>query len=388
MTLDKGFVPAVNQMLARASGDKYSDIEALVAKAGSVDKLKREHAKELKHARMSARAASDDPRWPDRTVTYKLAHEVLPMEQGSEQEKALHNKVMNFEVPVFEWATPHPKVPEKDDNYIFNSRKLVVLLDALKHGDNVWIHGHTGSGKTTFVEQVAARLYWPVMRINGDSEISRLDLVGREHLTQKDGTTISTFVDGMLPQALTQGCLLLLDEFDATRPDIIYCLNPVTEGSGLTIPEAAGRHVAPDPYFRVVACCNSKGQGDEYGVYGAVRAHSAATLGRFPVWLHHDYLPMESEIALLVDKTGIDDAIARNWVRFAQEMRDSFLRGHIITVISPRELISACERYQRYLALLDNADEAHKLVADTVIVERATDTDRTVIEEILQRVFG
>ena len=264
---------------------------------------------------------------------------------------------------------------------------LVAYLDAMAGGDPVWNYGHTGCGKTTFVEQVAARLNYPVLRVNCDSDIGRMDLVGRDNLTREEGQTQSEFIDGIVPQALEHGAILLVDEFDASRGETAYVLQRVTEMKGLMIAEDGARYVPPHPMFRIAACCNSRGQGDEYGIYPAVRVQSQAVLNRFTVWLEHDYLPPEREIKLIKAKSGVHQDVATKWVGFASGIREAFKRGDVLSVASPRELVSACQRFVRYCALMSDKD-AHNLAMETTFLSKASGNDRAKFVEIAQRIFG
>lgn len=293
-------------------------------------------------------------------------------------------KRFDFDVPMYEWDAPHPLVPELDQDYIFEKKNLALALDALVAGDNAWMYGHTGSGKTTFFEQIAARLNWPVVRVNGDSDISRFELVGKTDF--KDGAT--TFTPGVLVTALEQGAMLLMDEFDVTRSETSYILNRMLENRGLLLLEDGGRFVAPHPTFRIVAACNSRGNGDEYGIYPAVRTQSAATRSRFTVWIEHDYLKPEQETKLLMSKTNIVKDMADKWVRLANEVREAFKRGQVLEVISPRELLAACTRYQRLTVRIGDQKEALKMAIEAAVLSRCSASDRAAIAEMTQRVFG
>jgi len=138
----------------------------------------------------------------------------------------------------------------------------------------------------------------------------------------------------------------------------------------------------------MVAACNSRGNGDEYGIYPAVRAQSAATRSRFTVWIEHDYLKAEQETKLLISKTNIAKELAQKWVRLANEVRDAFKRGQVLEVISPRELLAACTRYQRLNVRLKDDKEALKMAIEAAVLSRCSSSDRAAIAEMTQRVFG
>ena len=390
-TIDAKMIPAIDSLLQSAGVNL--NIEALLfakdqlhavideneSRRLKVTELEAKLAAAKSTAKFEVAAAATDA-LPAGQVVWKNAAKVFGV-------KGTQAKVMQFDIPTWEWDAPHPWVPSVDEDYIFEPKMLVAYLDALAGGDPVWNYGHTGCGKTTFVEQVAARTGYPVLRVNCDSDIGRLDLVGRDKIVNDGGVTTSTFIDGIVPQALANGCILLVDEFDASRGETAYVLQRVTEMKGLMIAEDGARYVPPHPMFRIAACCNSRGQGDEFGIYPAVRVQSQAVLNRFTVWLEHDYLPAEQETKLLVSKSGIAEELAKKWVGFANGIREAFRRGDVLSVVSPRELVSACQRYVRYGALMD-AMEAHNLSMETTFLSKASGNDRAKFVEIAQRVFG
>ena len=198
--------------------------------------------------------------------------------------------MFNFRVPVWHWEDEPDEVPVLDPNYIFRPMDLFKTLMTIVTDQRMWLKGHTGTGKTTLVEQVAARLRWPVLRINFDSEITRLDLIGRDVLRTENGQTVSMFADGLLPKGLAGPYILLLDEFDRIRPDIAYVMQRALEGNGLTVVEDGGRHIVPHQWTRTIATANTAGQGDDTGLYPGARPQSAALLDRFTSWADIDYL--------------------------------------------------------------------------------------------------
>jgi cobaltochelatase CobS len=293
-------------------------------------------------------------------------------------------KAFAFDVPVFDWDAPHPLVPTIDPDYVFDLKNTALILDALVNGDNAWVFGHTGSGKTTIIEQIAARLSWPLMRINGDSDISRFELIGKTDL--RDGATV--FTEGVLPIGLQNGCIILMDEYDMLRGETAYVLQRLAEGKGLMLLEDGGRYVAPHPMTRLIAACNSRGNGDEFGIYPAVRTQSAAVRSRFTAWVEHDYLKTDQETQLLIKKTGIGEEMAGKFVRLANEVRDAFKRGVILEVVSPRELLAAATRYMRLSSRLGDEREATRMTLESALLSRCSSADRATLSEISQRVFG
>ena len=209
----------------------------------------------------------------------------------------------DFEVLVWDWDEPNPNVPEIDPHYIFRPEELMRVLYALITNQRCYLFGDTGTGKTTLVEQVAARLRWMFKRVNFDSEISRFDLIGRETLTtDASGATISKFVDGILPQMMSAPFIGCFDEIDFCRADISYVMQSSLEGNGLVITEDGGRLVNPHSHFRMFATGNTQGQGDEKGLYQGARPQSMAFLDRFTVWGKVDYLKADDRRKLIERK--------------------------------------------------------------------------------------
>lgn len=233
-------------------------------------------------------------------------------------------KDLDFEVPVFKGHNQN--VPEIDEHYKFRKEYLVPILWALMHNKNAWLSGHTGTGKSTLITQICARLNWPLVRVNFDSEISRMDLVGRDVLKRDDdGTTVSMFVDGILPQALQQPCVLLCDEVDFIRPDVAYVFQRALESEGLLISEDGGRLVKPHPYSRIIATGNTQGQGDDTGIYQGARAQSMALLDRFTVWVQCDYLDITEERKLVTESVkDIDEGLMDQIMAYVTEHRKAF----------------------------------------------------------------
>ena len=280
----------------------------------------------------------------------------------------------NHDLPVnvLSWSFDHPGVPAKIEGYHFRPELVDSLAYALTVNERIYLSGHTGTGKSSLVDQVAAYLNWPVVRVNFDSEISRMDLIGREVLTQEDGTTVSKFVDGILPTAMQQPCILLLDEIDFVRPDVAYVLQRLLETDGeLVITEDGGRRVKPHPLFRIVATGNTKGQGDETGHYTGARTQSAAFLDRFCVWADVPYL----DAAQITEMTGKSEIAS-----YYAEHVAAFIDGQVNLPLSPRG-VTAWNRMARVVGDVKTAFNA-------TLLNRATEADRAVMSGIADRVLA
>lgn len=246
----------------------------------------------------------------------------------------IDDPMLAFDVPVFEWDDAHPDVPARIEGYQFRVGLLTQMLYALIRNKRALLTGHTGTGKTTLIEQIASYLGWPVCRINLDSDMGRLDLVGRDVL--KDGS--SSFVDGVLPDAMNFGYLMILDEYDAGRPDVMMALQRPLEGKGLIVTEDGGRVVEPDPWFRIVATGNTRGRGDDHGSYSGTRPMNGAQLDRFTVWAEVDYLPHDETVALLTSR-GADEGTASKMASYFATHTTGFKQGDTQVPMTPRTLL-------------------------------------------------
>lgn len=318
---------------------------------------------------------------PSGSVKWQTAKDVFSPPAGSEH-------LFDFDVPVGEWDDVHPYVPARDENYVFDAEILVPFLIAMRDGTNPWLRGHTGTGKTTLVEQVFARLNLPVYRVNLDSDITRGELVGREVLrTDKDGNTVSQWVDGIIPRAMQEPCCLLLDEIDASRPDLGFVLQRLTEGKGFMLLEDGGRTIMPHPVFRIAATANTNGRGDETGLYSGTRALGAAFVNRFKPYLEVDYMSSDEESALIQECVpDLTPDEAKNIAAYALEHRTAFKQGGVTLPCSPRDTISMAFAMVAYRAF--GTEQATKLAFKTTFTNAADLDDRQVIAGIAQRIFN
>lgn len=318
--------------------------------------------------------------WPAYSIKTDKAADIFKV--GSSARKAF-----DFDVPVFVWDAPCPEVPSVDDTYIFRPQVLISVLYALVTGENLWLSGHTGTGKSTLVEQVCARLGWPMARINLDSEITRLDLMGRDVITQTNGQTVTHFEEGILPRALQRPMVLLLDECDFGRPDVMYCLQRVNEGTGVTLTEDGGRHIKPHPLFRVMATANTLGQGDDTGLYQGARIQSAAFLDRFTVWATVDPLSRDDVSSLIQRRvSGLDKNETNRIAQYVTEHGVAFRERQVGTPVSPRAAIAIARSFATYSALMP-ADRAREKALAQAVIDRAPETDRKVLVGIADRVW-
>ena len=320
---------------------------------------------------------------PKGRVTTIKAHTAFGLKRGKE--------AFDFDVPIWEWDSPHAHVPDIDADYVFRPFELFRILYALITNQRAYLHGHTGSGKTTLVEQVAARLQWPFMRVNFDSEITRMDLIGRDVLTNEGGVTSSTFVEGILPQMMSGPYIGCFDELDFVRPDVAYVMQRAFEGNGLMLTEDGGRMVKPHRMFRMFATGNTVGQGDEFGMYQGARPQSLALLDRFTVWVHVDYMSSMDRKRLIKSRCPALDETQINKVdQYVGEHLEAFKTSKVLQPISPRSYIALGNAIATFTTYFPDtkASVAVAQAIETVILDRSTAQDRAVLKGIADRVFA
>lgn len=302
--------------------------------------------------------------------------------------KGTGSSAFDFDVPVWEWDAPHPNVLPIDKDYIFRPESLMQVLYSVMTNQRCYLQGHTGSGKTTLVEQVSARLHWPFMRVNFDSEISRMDLIGRDVLTNEGGTTTSKFVDGILPQMMQSPCIGCFDELDFVRPDVAYVMQRAFEGNGLLLTEDGGRLVMPNPFFRMFATGNTVGQGDEFGMYQGARPQSMAMLDRFTVWVQVPYMTASQREQLLKVKFPDMTKVVMDKVnKYITEHIEAFTTAKVLQPISPRGYLALCQSIMTFSTFMTSEKKAIEQAFDATILNRSSAQDRAVLKGIINRVI-
>lgn len=290
---------------------------------------------------------------------------------------------VEMQVPVWEWDGVHPDVPAIDPHYIFREELLVKALYAIISNQRMYLQGHTGAGKTTLIEQIAAHLNWPFTRINFDSEITRMDLIGRD--TLQDGKSV--FVDGMLPKAMSGPYICVFDELDFCRPDVSYVMQAALEGNGLNITEDGGRVVYPHEQFRMFGTGNTVGQGDEHGMYQGARPQSLAFLDRFTIWAKVDYLSDEERKNLVKRHFPmLADEEVSVIGKYTTEHLDAFEKAKVLQPISPRGMLAIARSVMFFNSIYPkDKKNMHRALTQT-IVDRATEADAAVLKGLVDRV--
>ncbi len=285
---------------------------------------------------------------------------------------------VDMQCPAFSQADE--RVPDFDDSYVFDPDTTLAILAGFAFNRRVMVQGYHGTGKSTHIEQVAARLKWPCIRINLDAHISRIDLIGRDAIVLRDGKQITEFREGLLPWALQHPVALVFDEYDAGRPDVMFVIQRVLETEGKLTLLDQNRVIRPDPHFRLFATANTVGLGDTSGLYHGTQAINQGQMDRWNIVVGLNYLPAKVEGEIVLAKTGADPADVDKMVKVAELTRQGFIGGDISTVMSPRTVIT----WAQNTAIFKDAGFAFRLS----FLNKCDEAERALVAEYYQRVFG
>jgi cobaltochelatase CobS len=289
----------------------------------------------------------------------------------------------DLEVPAF--SAPDEHVPELDQDYLFDRETTLAILAGFARNRRVMITGYHGTGKSTHVEQVAARLNWPCVRVNLDSHISRIDLVGKDAIVVRDDHQVTEFRDGILPWALQHNVALCFDEYDAGRPDVMFVIQRVLEVSGRLTLLDQNRVIRPHPAFRLFATANTVGLGDTSGLYHGTQQINQGQMDRWSIVTTLNYLPHDNEVDIVLAKVrslrtpkGRDQA--SRMVRVADLTRNGFVNGDISTVMSPRTVITWAENAE----IFGDLGFAFRVT----FLNKCDELERPTVAEFYQRALG
>lgn len=388
--LTKMGLPSINTVIAKANGagSAQSEIDKAMAEVkrlgAEVEEWKRKASMGPAIAPVEVAASGEIP---GGTVVMKNAADLF----GAPASK---RALLDFDVPVGEWKdahgneAEHPAVPALLTDFIFNMSTLVPILLSIVNNDKPWLRGHTGTGKTTVVEQVYARLKLPLYRVNLDSDISRSELVGSSQIRHDPttGATVTRFEEGIIPRSMQEPCGLLLDEIDASRPDLAFVLQRLTEGKGFMLLEDGGRTIHANPWFRIFATANTNGRGDETGLYTGTRVLGSAFLNRFGPFLTVDYIDAKNEVKLVQMRAPtLDKGLTEQIVGYAKEHRIAFMQAQVGLPCSPRDTVGLAQRMAAYLQIFPTKEEAIKLAFDHCIFNAADNDDVVILKGLADR---
>ena len=289
----------------------------------------------------------------------------------------------DLEVPAF--AERNEYVPDYDADYLFDKNTTMALLAGFAHNRRVMVQGYHGTGKSTHIEQVAARLNWPCVRVNLDSHVSRIDLVGKDAIVLRDGKQVTEFQEGILPWALQNPVALVFDEYDAGRPDVMFVIQRVLEVSGKLTLLDQNKVIRPHAGFRLFATTNTIGLGDTSGLYHGTQQINQGQMDRWNIVSTLNYLPHDRETDIVHAKAiGYDGAEGRDkiaaMVRVADLTRASFINGDISTVMSPRTVLTWAEN----ATIFGDIGFAFQVT----FLNKCDELERPTVAEFYQRCLG
>jgi cobaltochelatase CobS len=289
---------------------------------------------------------------------------------------------LDIDMTVKGFSDTSEHVPDIDDSYQFDHDTTLAILAGFSHNRRVMVQGYHGTGKSTHIEQIAARLNWPCVRINLDSHVSRVDLIGKDTIVLKDGKQITQWQEGLLPWALQNSVALVFDEYDAGRPDVMFVIQRVLESSGKLTLLDQNRVIQPHSAFRLFATSNTGGLGDTTGLYHGTQQINQGQMDRWNIVSTLNYLPHDDETNIMMAKfKDADSDMVDRMVRMAAMTRQGFINGDLSTLMSPRTVISWIEN----TVIFDgNRDMAFQLS----FLNKCDETERPVIAEYYQRCFG
>ncbi|MBN8473886.1 AAA family ATPase [Sulfuritalea sp.] len=286
-------------------------------------------------------------------------------------------------VPAFSERDDH--VPEVDTVYRFNPDVTLAILAGFTRNRRVMVQGLHGTGKSTHLEQVAARLNWPCVRVNLDGHISRLDLVGKDAIVLRDGQQVTEFQEGIVPWALQRPVALIFDEYDAGRPDVMFVIQRILERDGKFTLLDQNRVIRPHPSFRLFATSNTVGLGNLSGMYHGTQVLNQAQIDRWNIVATLNYLPAEEEVAIVLARVpgknnDLGRSLIRSMVAVAELTRKGFATGDISLLMSPRTVITWAENCE----IFRNPALAFRLS----FLNKCDESERAIVAEYYQRCFG
>ena len=282
------------------------------------------------------------------------------------------------------FPTRTDRVPEMDSTYKFDPDTTLAILAGFNHNRRVMIQGYHGTGKSTHIEQVASRLNWPTVRVNLDSHISRIDLIGKDAIKLKDGMQVTEFQEGILPWALRNPCAIVFDEYDAGRADVMFVIQRVLEVDGKLTLLDQNQVIEPHPYFRLFATANTVGLGDTTGLYHGTQQINQGQMDRWSLVATLNYLSVDAETAIILSKApNYNNEKGRKTVKqmvtVADLTRTAFMNGDLSTVMSPRTVIAWAQNAE----IFRDVGYAFRLT----FLNKCDELERQTVAEFYQRLF-
>jgi cobaltochelatase CobS len=293
---------------------------------------------------------------------------------------------IDSDMKVMGYAETDPHVPPMDPDYLFDRNTTLAILAGFAFNRRVMVQGYHGTGKSTHIEQVAARLNWPLVRVNLDAHVSRIDLVGKDAIVLKDGKQVTEFRDGILPWAVQNNIALVFDEYDAGRPDVMFVIQRVLEAQGKLTLLDQNRVIRPNPWFRLFSTTNTIGLGDTTGLYHGTQQINQGQMDRWSIVTTLNYLSHDVEAEIVLAKapnyqTPEGKRTINAMVRVADMTRNAFMNGDISTVMSPRTVITWAQNAEIFGGDIG-------LAFRMTFLNKCDELERGTVAEFYQRAFG
>ena len=292
---------------------------------------------------------------------------------------------IDTEMNIEAFSKKNEFVPKIDQDYKFDRDTTLAILSGFAFNKRVLIQGYHGTGKSTHIEQVAARLNWPCVRVNLDSHVSRIDLIGKDAIVLKDGKQVTEFKEGILPWSIQNPVALVFDEYDAGRPDVMFVIQRILESEGNFTLLDKNKVIAQHDYFRMFATTNTIGLGDTTGLYHGTQQINQGQMDRWNIVTTLNYLPFEKELEIVLTKnknysTKEGKEKISNMIKVADLTRKGFINGDISTVMSPRTVLHWAEN--------TNIFKDHGYAFRLTFLNKCDETEKKIISEYYQRCFG
>ena len=289
----------------------------------------------------------------------------------------------DMEVDAFSKKTDY--VPDIDKTYKFDKETTLAILSGFSFNKRVLVQGYHGTGKSTHIEQIAARLNWPCIRINLDSHVSRIDLIGKDSIVIKEGKQVTEFKEGILPWSIQNPVALVFDEYDAGRPDVMFVIQRVLEAEGNFTLLDKNKVIKQNKYFRLFATSNTVGLGDTTGLYHGTQQINQGQMDRWNIVTTLNYLALEKEMEIILGKNkSLDNNKGKervaNMIKVATLTRKGFMAGDISTVMSPRTVLHWAENSE----IFKDVGYAFRVT----FLNKCDDVEKNTIAEYYQRCFG
>ena len=291
---------------------------------------------------------------------------------------------IDSEMEVDAFSKKNDYVPEIDKSYKFDRDTTLAIISGFSFNKRVLVQGYHGTGKSTHIEQIAARLNWPCIRVNLDSHVSRIDLIGKDAIVLKEGKQVTQFNEGILPWSIQNPVALVFDEYDAGRPDVMFVIQRILEASGKLTLLDNNKVITPHQNFRLFATANTVGLGDTSGLYHGTQQINQGQMDRWSIVSALNYLPNEIDEKIVLAKVptfiGKNEKLINQMVSLAELTRNGFMAGDLSTVMSPRTVITWAENFN----ILEDLDLAFKMT----FLNKCDEVEKPIVSEYYQRCFG